>query len=78
MAKKKKRVPSRAHETLAKKLAKKHGVNYPPKKGADIVTNNAVYEVDTDKGISDAIRQLQGYQKPVFIVAINEKAKLSG
>jgi len=58
---------TRSHNALANKLAKKFGVEYNKGPGIDIQTPSMAIEVEPEKTISDAGRQLQGYRKPVYV-----------
>ncbi len=42
--------------------------------GADIQSPRRAIEVETPQTIRDAARQLQGYQKPVYVVPTDKKA----
>ncbi len=63
---------SRKHRKTAELIAAKKGVQYDPSKGADIVTPQQVIEVETKGLVKDAIRQLQGYRKPVYIAGVDD------
>lgn len=67
-------MPSKKHEDAAKQIAKKLGTEYNPGKGADVVSSKAVVEVETADSAKDGIRQLQGYQRPVYIAGTDQKA----
>ncbi len=62
------------HDDVAKDIAKKVGGKYNPRKGVDIVTKKSAIEVETDRTISDAKRQLQGHRKPSYIAVTNKPA----
>jgi hypothetical protein len=63
----------RSHKATVNRLSKKFGTE-PQRKGADIQTNNLAIEVEPEKTINQAIMQLQGYKKPVYIAGVNQKA----
>jgi len=63
----------RSHKATVNRLSKKFGTE-PQEKGADIQTNNLAIEVEPEKTINQAIMQLQGYKKPVYISGVNQKA----
>ncbi|MDD2236186.1 MAG: hypothetical protein PHG65_03140 [Kiritimatiellae bacterium] len=65
---------SRAHNVLANRLAKKHGTEYNKGAGADIKASKMVIEVETEQTIGDASRQLQGYQRPVYVATTTQSA----
>lgn len=58
---------TRSHNALANKLAKKFGTEYNKGPGVDIQTPSMAIEVEPEKTIGDAGRQLQGYRKPVYV-----------
>ena len=66
-------VEDRSHKTTVNRLSKKFGTE-PQEKGADIQTNNLAIEVEPEKTINQAIMQLQGYKKSVYIAGVNQKA----
>lgn len=55
------------HERVAKALAKKFNAEYNPHKGVDIVTKKIAIEVETNKTIPEATRQLSGHKQPSYI-----------
>lgn len=56
------------HDKIAEALAKKKGVNYPPGKGADVVTPTQAIEVEVDQGkLSEGMQQLQGYRRQRYL-----------
>jgi len=63
----------RSHKATVNRLSKKFWTE-PKEKGADIQTNNLAIEVEPEKTINQAIMQLQGYKKPVYIAEVNQKA----
>ncbi len=65
---------SRSHTTTANRLAKKLKTDYNEGKGPDINTDNLAIEVETEDSVSDASRQLQGFNKPVYVAGTNQKA----
>lgn len=67
-------VESRAHEATAKRIAKRFGTKYNPAEGPDIVTTQAAVEVEPPDTVKDGMRQLQGYQKRVYIAGTNKRA----
>lgn len=62
------------HDRVARQIARKEGVEYNPGQGADIQSSRRAIEVETAGTISDASRQLQGYQKPVYVAGVDNKA----
>ena len=62
------------HDRVARQIAKKEGVDYNPGKGADVIGDERVIEVETENTVGEGIRQLQGYRKPVYIAGPSQKA----
>ncbi len=65
---------NRSHKITANRLAKKFKTDYNQGQGADIKTNKMAIEVETEDSVSDAVRQLKGYQKPVYVAGTNQAA----
>ena len=65
---------SRSHRATANRIAKKHKTQYNEGKGADIQTPRIAAEVEPPESVADAMRQLRGYQKRVYIVGTNQEA----
>ena len=63
-----------SHTTTANRLANKFKTDYNKGKGPDINTDKLAIEVETEDSVSDASRQLQGFNKPVYVVGTNQKA----
>jgi len=64
---------SRSHTATANRLAKKFKTDYNKSKGPDINTDKLAIEVETEDSVSDASRQLQGFNKPVYVAGANQK-----
>ena len=64
----------RSHKTTANRIARKYGVEYNEGAGVDIQTSQVAVEVEPADSVSDAIRQLQGYRKRVYIAGTNQYA----
>ena len=62
------------HDEVARSIAKKFGGEYNPRKGVDIVTGKAAIEVETERTISDAKRQLRGHHKPSYIAVTSQRS----
>lgn len=62
------------HDKIANKIARQEGTNYNKGQGADIQSHRRAIEVETPQTIGDAARQLQGYQKPVYVVPTEQKS----
>lgn len=62
------------HDKVAKQIAKQEGTPYNQGPGADIQGLRRAIEVESPGTIGDASRQLQGYQKPVYVVPTDAKA----
>ena len=58
---------SKSHKSLANELARQYGVDYNKGKGVDINTPYLAIEVETEKTITNAGRQLKGHRKEVYI-----------
>ena len=58
---------AKKHDETAKRIAKKDGADYNPGKGPDIITPQKVTEVESASTVRDGLRQLKGFQKPVYI-----------
>ena len=65
------------HDIIAKRIAKKFGVEYNPGNVPDIETPKIAIEVETAHTVSDGYRQLRGYRKPVYIAGTDDLATLS-
>ena len=65
------------HDIIAKRIAKKFGVEYNPGNGPDIETSKIAIEVETAHTVRDGYRQLRGYRKPVYIAGTDDLATLS-
>ncbi len=55
------------HDKIALQIAKKEGAKYNTGQGPDINTSRRAIEVESAPTIPDAMRQLRGFQKPVYI-----------
>ncbi len=55
------------HDRTARRIAKKEGTEYNRGKGPDIKSRFGTTEVETEKTVPDAMRQLRGYKGPVYI-----------
>ena len=65
---------SRSHKTTANRIAKKYNTQYNEGQGADIQTSRIAVEVETPETVPDAMRQLQGHRRPVYIAGTNQEA----
>ena len=65
---------SRSHKITANRIAKKLNAEYNSSEGPDIVTNKLVVEVESADTMPDAVRQLRGFRKPVYIAGPNQEA----
>ena len=64
----------KAHATTVNRIAQRYGGEPNPGKGADIKTQYGTVEVETEKTVSEAPTQLQGYRGPVYIAGTNKEA----
>ena len=55
------------HDKTAAQLARKEGVPYNRGQGPDVVSDHRAIEVETAETVSDGLRQLRGFRKPVYI-----------
>lgn len=62
------------HDETARRLARREGVDYNRGKGADVIGNRRVIEVETAATAREGLRQLQGHRKPVYIAGADEAA----
>ena len=62
------------HDETAKRIARKKGVEYNKGQGPDIVTPSQAIEVETERTVKDGLRQLRGFQKPVYIAGADAAA----
>lgn len=65
---------SRSHRTTANRIAKRYNTQYNDGQGADIQTSRIAVEVETPETVPDAVRQLQGHRKPVYIAGTSQEA----
>ncbi len=65
---------SKAHTIVANRLARQLGTPYNRGAGADVQTPNAAIEVETEKTVGDAGRQLRGHRKQVFVAGTSQAA----
>ena len=62
------------HDEISKRIAKRYRGKYNPRKGVDVVTSRVAIEVETDRTINDAKRQLQGHRKPSYIAVTTNQS----
>ena len=62
------------HDRTAQRIAQKERTSYNKDQGPDIKTSRQVTEVETIDTINDAARQLQGYQRPVYVAGADDAA----
>jgi len=65
---------SKAHTAVANRLARQFGTTYNRGPGADVQTRSVAIEVETEKTVGDAGRQLQGHHKRVFVAGTSQAA----
>ncbi len=63
-----------AHDKTAERLAAKERVEYNRGQGPDVIGRNRVIEVETKNTVRDALRQLRGFRKPVYIAGADQAA----
>ena len=64
----------RKHDIVANRLAKKEDTEYNRGQGPDVNTSTRAIEVESEGTVSDGLRQLQGFRKPVYIAGSNPQA----
>ena len=62
------------HDKTAERLARKEGVDYNRSQGPDVVSPRRAIEVETAETARDGLRQLQGFNKPVYIAGADAEA----
>lgn len=62
------------HDKTAEVIAEKKGTDYNKGPGPDIQTPRQVIEVETADTIGDAARQLQGFNRPVYVAGADDAA----
>ena len=65
---------SRSHKTTANRISKKYNTQYNEGQGVDIQTTRIAVEVETPETVPDAMNQLRGHRKPVYIAGTNQEA----
>lgn len=62
------------HDETAEYIANQKGTDYNKGQGPDIQTARQVIEVETTDTIGDAARQLQGFNRPVYVAGADDAA----
>lgn len=62
------------HDKTAESLASKEGVEYNKGQGPDVNSGRRAIEVETADTARDGLRQLQGFNKPVYIAGADAEA----
>ncbi len=65
---------ARKHDIVSKRIAKKERTEYNRGQGPDVNTSTRAIEVESEGTVSDGLRQLQGFRKPVYIAGSNPQA----
>lgn len=65
---------SKSHSATVNRILQRYGGEYNAEKGADLKTPFGTVEVETEKTVSQAPTQLQGYRGPVYIAGTNKEA----
>ena len=65
---------STTHDKAANRIAKQNNTEYNKGQGPDVNTSRRAIEVETEKTVSDGLRQLQGFNKPVYIAGATKAA----
>lgn len=62
------------HDRTARRIAQRQGVSYSRGKGPDVNSPQRAIEVETANTVSDGLRQLRGFRKPVYIAGADQAA----
>ncbi len=62
------------HDETARRIARRRGGEYNKGQGPDIQLPGMVVEVESDRTVSDAGRQLSGFTRPVYVAGANANA----
>ena len=62
------------HDKTGERVARKLGGEYNRGQGPDVNTPSQATEVETAKTVRDGLRQLQGFNKPVYIAGADAEA----
>ena len=65
------------HDKTAERLARQEGVEYNQGQGPDVNSSRRAVEVETADTVRDGFRQLQGFNKPVYIAGADAGATKS-
>ena len=66
---------NKAHKATVNRIIQRYGGEYNPEKGADVkIPFLGTVEVETDKTVSAALAQLQGYRGAVYVAGTNQEA----
>lgn len=66
-------MPSK-HDRVANKIAAREGADYNRGPGPDVVTRRRAIEIETKDTVTDGLRQLRGFRRPVFIAGADAEA----
>ncbi len=62
------------HDKIAERLARKESVAYNEGQGPDVNSARRAIEVETADTAQDGLRQLQGFNKPVYLAGADAEA----
>lgn len=65
---------STPHDRAANRIAKSNSAEYNKGQGPDVNTPQRAIEVETRNTVSDGLRQLRGFTKPVYIAGADQAA----
>lgn len=65
---------SSSHDRTANRLARKNSVAYNRGQGPDVNSPKRAIEIETADTVSDGLRQLRGFAKPVYIAGADVEA----
>lgn len=65
---------STKHDKVAQRLARRERTSYNKGPGPDVNTARRAVEVETRQTVGDAGRQLQGFNKPVYVAGADANA----
>lgn len=63
-----------SHDSTARRIARKNNTDYNASQGPDVVSAGRAIEIETENTVNDGLRQLQGFNKPVYIAGSNQAA----
>ena len=62
------------HDKTAERLARREGVEYNEGQGPDVNSARRAIEIETADTVRDGLRQLRGFNKPVYLAGADAEA----